>query len=96
MICWSIVNVCFAFGSIYFIYDLFLRKYKLNGLILVTTLFLFLKPVLDTISFLQTNFIALFYLLLIKKYSDKKIAGVFVALAIFTKPYMASCLYSSS
>ena len=92
MICWSIVNVCFAFGSIYFIYDLFFRKYKLNGLILVTTLFLFLKPVLDTISFLQTNFIVLFYLLLIKKYSDKKIAGVFVALAMFTKPYMAVLL----
>src|SRR5436190_13496271 len=92
MVCWSILNVCFAFGSIYFIYDLFFRKYKLNGLILVTTLFLFLKPVLDTISFLQTNFIVLFYLLLIKKYSDKKIAGVFVALAMFTKPYMAVLL----
>jgi len=89
VICWAVLNVFFAFGSIYLIYDLFFRKDKLNGLILVSILFIFLKPVLDTVSFLQTNFIVLFYLLLVRKYLDKRIAGVFVALAMFTKPYMA-------
>ena len=89
VICWAVLNVFFAFGGIYLIYDLFFRKDKLNGLILVSILFIFLKPVLDTVSFLQTNFIVLFYLLLVRKYQDKRIAGVFVALAMFTKPYMA-------
>jgi hypothetical protein len=89
VICWAVLNVFFALGSIYLIYDLFFRKDKLNGLMLVSILFIFLKPVLDTVSFLQTNFIILFYLLLVRKYQDKRIAGVFVALAMFTKPYMA-------
>ena len=91
-ICWGIFNALFAFGCIYLVYDLFFKKYQINGLMLVTILFVFFKPVLQTVSFLQTNFIVLFYLLLIKKYQDKKIAGIFLALALFTKPYMAILL----
>jgi hypothetical protein len=89
VISWTILNAFFAFACIYLIYDLFFRKDKFNGLMLVSILFFFLKPVLDTVTFLQTNFIILFYLLLVRKYLDKKVAGVFVALAMFTKPYMA-------
>src|SRR6478609_9531993 len=40
VICWAVLNVFFAFGSIYLIYDLFFRKDKLNGLILVSILFI--------------------------------------------------------
>jgi hypothetical protein len=89
IICWAVLNAFFAFGSIYLIYDLFFRKNKVNGLMLVTILFIFLRPVLETVYFLQTNFIVLFHLLLMRKYIDKKIAGLFLALAMFTKPYMA-------
>jgi len=89
VISWAIFNALFALGCIYLIYDLFFKKYKMNGLMLVTILFIFFKPVLQTVAFLQTNFIVLFYLLLVKKYLDKKIAGCFLALAMFTKPYMA-------
>jgi hypothetical protein len=89
IICWAIFNMLFGLGSIYLLYDLFFRKEKLNGLMFVTILFVFFKPVADTITFLQTNFIVFFYLLLIRKYWDKKMSGVFVALAMFTKPYMA-------
>lgn len=89
VVCWAIFNALFAFGCIYLVYDLLFKKYKLYGLLFVTIVFVFFKPVLQTVSFLQTNFIVLFYLLLVKKYLDKGIAGVFLALAMFTKPYMA-------
>lgn len=88
LICWTLFNLFFSLGCIYFIYDLFFRQYKLKGLILVAILFFVLSPVLSTISFSQTNFILLFLLLLMKKYSDKKFAGILFALALFTKPYM--------
>src|ERR1044072_6424587 len=32
LLCWSVLNVLFAFGCIYLIYDLFFRKDKLKGL----------------------------------------------------------------
>jgi len=89
LICWSILNLFFVAGCIYLIYDQFFRKDKLNGLILVASLFFLFPPAKTTVSYSQTNFILLFYLLMIRKYSDKKISGVFLALAIFTKPYMA-------
>jgi len=88
LICWTIFNLFFVAGCIYLSYDQFFRKYKLNGLILVASLFFLFPPVKTTVTYSQTNFILLFYLLLIKKYSDKKISGVLLALAIFTKPYM--------
>ena len=88
LIWWTAVNLCFVAGCIYLIYDQFFRKDKLNGLILITSLFFLFPPVRETVFFSQTNFIALFYILLIGKYSDKKFAGIFLALAIFTKPYM--------
>jgi hypothetical protein len=88
LVCWSIFNLFFAAGCIYLVYDQFFRADKLNGLILVASLFLLFPPVKTTIDYSQTNFILLFYLLLIKKHSDKKMSGIWLALAIFTKPYM--------
>lgn len=88
LFCWIIFNLLFALGSIYLIYDLFFKSYKLYGLLFVTILFFLFPPVIWTISFSQTNFILLFLLLLMKKYSDKKFAGIFLALAFFVKPYM--------
>ena len=88
LICWTIFNLFFALGCIYLIYDLFFKAYKLNGLMLVAILFFLFSPVRSTVSFSQTNFILLFLLLLMKKYSDRKFAGILLALALFTKPYM--------
>jgi hypothetical protein len=88
LILWAIFNFVFLIGSIYLVYILFFKRFKLNGLLLVTILFFLFLPVRDTIVFLQTNFILLCLILLMKKYSDTKIAGIFLAVAIFTKPYM--------
>jgi len=88
LLLWTLFILVFLFGSIYIVYDQFFKECKLNGLMLVLILFLISTPVRATIFYSQTNFILLFLLLLMKKYSDKKFSGIFLALAIFTKPYM--------
>ena len=88
LISWTVLNMFFVVASIYLIYSLFFKAYKLNGLLLVAILFFILRPSLSTLNFSQTNFILLFYLLLMVKYQDNKFAGIILALAIFTKPYM--------
>lgn len=85
---WLIFNLFFAIGSIYLIYNIFFQPYKLYGLLLVAILFFLFPPVISTVFFSQTNFILLFLLLLMKKYSEKKFAGIILALACFVKPYM--------
>jgi hypothetical protein len=88
LICWTLFNLLFVIGSIYLIYTLFLLPDKLNGLMLVLILFLVSAQVRSTVSFSQTNFILLFFLLLMKKYSNRGFVGIILAFAIFTKPYM--------
>lgn len=85
---WTIFNIIIVISCIYLIYDLFLKSYRLNGLFLVSILFFILGPSLSTISFSQTNFILLLLLLLMKKFEDRNISGIFLAIAFFTKPYM--------
>src|SRR6185437_11701149 len=75
-------------GCIYLVHSLFFKEYKLNGLILVSILLFTLPQTRGTIFYTQTNFILLFLLLLMYKHSDKKWAGIFLAIAFFTKPYM--------
>ena len=57
--------------------------------ILVATLVLLLGASRDTVQFLQTNFITLYLLLLMKRYEHRPIAGIFLALGFQVKPYMA-------
>ena len=87
--CWTIFNLLFVAGCIWLIYDLYFKQFKLNGLMLVITLIFILNPARTTIFYSQTNYIVLFLLLLTKKYSDTKYAGIFLALLIITKPYTA-------
>jgi hypothetical protein len=88
ILCWTIFTLLFVPGCIYQAYTQFFKPYKWTGLIFVTSLFFLLSPVRATVIFSQTNFILLFLLLLMYKYADKKYAGILLALAIFTKPYM--------
>jgi hypothetical protein len=88
LVSWVIFNLLFLFGSIYLVYNLFFKSTKVYGLLLIATLFFTFPPVIWTVYFTQTNFILLFLLLLLKKYSHKKIAGILLALAFFVKPYM--------
>ena len=88
LICWTIFTLAFVPACIYLSYTLFFAQHKLNGLLLVSSLFFLLSPARDTVVFSQTNFILLFLLLLMKKNENKNFAGIFLALAMFTKPYM--------
>jgi hypothetical protein len=85
---WTLFNLIIVSGCLLLIYDQFFRKAKLNGVLLLGTLFFILGPCLSTISFSQTNFILLFLLLLMKKFENNPVNGLFLALAFFTKPYM--------
>lgn len=88
LIIWTIFNLIFLFASIKITYDLFFKKDGLKGLILTVILFFILSSVRSTIFFSQTNFILLYLLLLMKKHADSKYAGIFLTLAMFTKPFM--------
>lgn len=88
LIVWTLFILVFLGGCIYVVYCSFLKESKLKGFLLVTILF-FINPSVNlTVICSQTNFIVLFYLLLMKKYEDHKYAGVLLALAFFTKPFM--------
>jgi Glycosyltransferase family 87 len=88
LVLWTIFILLFGIGCIYLVFEMFFKKYRLYGLMFVATLFFLLAPTRATVFFSQTNFIVLFWLLLMKKYAHKKYAGVFLAMAFLTKPYM--------
>jgi hypothetical protein len=87
-ILWMIFNLSFAFASMYLLFRRFEKSDLLSTLVLTATLFFLCSPARLTIMFSQTNFILLFYLLLIEKYANKNVGGIFLALAVVTKPYM--------
>lgn len=88
LLVWTIFILFLLFACIYLVYNQYFNGEGLYGLMLVSILFLIYPSVNETIQFSQTNFLVLFYLLLMKKHSDNKLAGVFLALAFFVKPYM--------
>lgn len=88
LVLWTIFNSLFVVGCIYLIFDIFFKNSKINGILLVSILLFSLKPSLSTMYFSQTNFILLFLLLLVWKYSENMIGGIFLALAFLVKPYM--------
>lgn len=85
---WTVLHALLAAACIYMLWDAFLRTDRWKGIMLVTILFAFLEPVFSTVLYGQTNFLLLLYVLLIHKYAGKPVAGIFVAIAMFTKPYM--------
>jgi len=87
-IIWTLFTMVFVVADVYLIYSMFFKSYRWNGLLLTGILFFIFLPTLSTISFSQTNFFLLFYLLMIAKYPDKKISGILLTLLVFTKPYM--------
>ena len=85
---WVIFILLFLVACIYLVYTEFLRTSGIKGVLLVLILFLIFPSVNFTIVCVQTNFIVLFYLLLLRKYADHKFAGILLALAFLTKPFM--------
>ncbi len=88
LIFWTIVNLFFVWQCISLAYKMFFKSDKINGVFLTTILFCVFLPSISTIISAQTNFILLYFLLLMRKYADHKLGGIFLTLAFFTKPYM--------
>lgn len=88
LVVWTMVILLFLFLDIYLVYIQLFKENGLNGLLMVVILFLIYPMTKFTIICSQTNFLLLFYLLLIKKYSEHKFAGILLAIAFFTKPFM--------
>ena len=88
LVIWTLFILLFLFADIYLIYNQFFSEYKFYGIILITILFLIYPMVKFTMYCAQTNFIVLFFLLLMKRYSNHKFAGILLALAFLTKPFM--------
>jgi hypothetical protein len=85
---WSVLIVLVLFYDIYLAYKHFFIANKINGLLLVSILFLIYPMVKFNNICSQTNGLVLLYLFLMKRYSESKFAGILLALAFFTKPFM--------
>lgn len=85
---WTIFIVLTLFYCIYLIQRQLLGKNMLNGLLLVSIVMLLNPSVNFTVYCSQTNFIVLLFILLMQKFANHKFAGIFLALAFFTKPFL--------
>ena len=88
-ILWQILNLLVCAGCIYGIWKLFLYDYGVLSLLLVAMLMLGLEPVRSTFSFSQTNFLVLSLFLLFWRNKSKGWSGIWLALCVVIKPYMA-------
>lgn len=89
LLVWTVLNILFLIGSIFLIRDIFFNTKGYSGIMISTILVLSFMSTLITIFYSQTLFILLFFLLLFYKFRDKPIAGVFLSVAIFIKPFAA-------
>ena len=89
---WTIINNLFLLGSIYLVSKIFFKRKGFEGIMISTVLVLPFKSILLTVYYSQILFILLFFLLLFYKYRDKPLGGLFLALAIFIKPFVAVLL----
>lgn len=85
---WTIFVVLTLFYCIHLIQNQFFSKNILYGLLLVSTVMLLNPSVNFTVYCSQTNFIVLLFILLMQKFANHKVGGIFLALAFFTKPFL--------
>jgi hypothetical protein len=68
---------------------LFLKDYGVLGLFLVAALVLRMEPARSTFYFAQTNFLTLLFFLVFWRNRSKEWGGIWLALCVVVKPYMA-------
>jgi len=88
-ILWQILNLLLCAACIYGLWSLFLKDHGILSLLLVAVLMLRLEPSRSTFSFAQTNFLTLLFFLLFWKNRSKEWGGIWLALCVVVKPYMA-------
>jgi len=87
MMTWYVVQAGFACGSTWLLWRMFLREERAVGLLVAAALLVALPPARSTAWFTQTNFMLLFFFLLLVRDRDKPRAGIFLALGAIVKPY---------
>ncbi|MEL4457157.1 glycosyltransferase family 87 protein [Lutimonas vermicola] len=89
LIIWTLINNLFLLGSIFLIRNLFFKRIGFESIMISTILVLTYSWTANIIFYTQILFILLFFLLLFYKYRDQPFGGVFLAVAIFVKPFAA-------
>jgi|GEM_PF-2647835 len=92
LIIWTILNTAFLLGSIALVRNIFFNKKGIESVMISVALILTFHSTLTTIFYSQILFILLFFLLLFYQYSTKPWSGIFLAIAIFLKPFTAILL----
>jgi hypothetical protein len=86
---WQMVNLLLCAACIYGLWRLFLKGYGVLGLLLVAVLLLLLRPTRSTFHFAQTNLLTLLFFLMFWVNRSKSSGGIWLALCVVVKPYMA-------
>jgi len=86
---WQMANIVISVICIYGLWRLFLKEHGVLSLLLVAALLLVLNPTIGTFYYAQTNFIALLFFLAFWGTKSKDWGGVWLALCVVVKPYMA-------
>src|SRR6266498_1599594 len=89
---WQLMNVLLCLMCAGLLWDLFLRNEGASGFYFSLAMLLLLRATFSTLFYAQTNFIALMVFLLFWKFRDQKWSGVFLALGILVKPFLALVL----
>ncbi len=86
---WQLFFLVICIACILALWRSFPKENGMLSLLLVSALVFRLNPVHTTFHFSQTNFIALFFFLLFWLNKSKDWSGIFLALCVVVKPYMA-------
>jgi hypothetical protein len=84
---WFILNHLFLIGSILLIKNIFYTNSRYLGIMMSTILVFTFNPTLQTTSYSQILFILFFVLLLTYKFRGKPVSGLYLAIAVFLKPF---------
>ena len=84
---WTIIINLFLIGSIALVKNIFFEKKGLDGIMISVILVLSFQSTLTTVFYSQILFLLLFFLLLFYKYRSSPWSGLFLAIAIFLKPF---------
>ncbi len=86
---WNIAQVFILVTCVVLLWKTFMGQTGLRGLLFVTALLVMLQPTAGTFFFAQTNFVSLLWFILFWRDRNRPRSGIWFALAVITKPYMA-------
>lgn len=86
---WNVAQVIVLVACVVLLWKTFLGQTGLYGLLFVAALLVMLQPTAGTFFFAQTNFVALLWFILFWRDRNRPRGGIWFALAVITKPYMA-------